>query len=120
MAGWACIIRAHSVVSACTYTYTYIYTHSKVNDLPATISAEQLDAGVYMYLLRLNDRTLARVNEWMQQIIPCDFDPESTIALPIRASDKCIGKYRLNSSFEVSGFSDLSLVLWNALIEEGD
>lgn len=51
--------------------------------------------------MRLNKRTSARVTSWMKEIIPCDLDPERTIALPIRASDKCIGEYRLESGFGV-------------------
>jgi hypothetical protein len=58
-------------------------------------------AGVFLYLLRLNKHTLERVNHNLGDIIPCDLDPERTIALPIWASDECIGEYRLESGFGV-------------------
>jgi hypothetical protein len=63
---------------------------------------DELLAGVLLYLLRLNKHTLERINNQLKKIIPCDLDPKRTIALPIRASDKCVGEYRLESGFGVS------------------
>lgn len=57
--------------------------------------------GLYLYMMRLNAPTLRRVEDWLQEILPCDLDPSRTIALPIRASDKCIGNFRIDSGFGV-------------------
>lgn len=42
-----------------------------------------------MYMMRLNPKTRKVIESHLQQSLPCDFDPERTISLPIRASDKC-------------------------------
>jgi hypothetical protein len=44
-----------------------------------------------LYLFRLNRATASRFEEMMAELLPCDFDPERTIGLPIRGSDKCMG-----------------------------
>jgi hypothetical protein len=50
-------------------------------------------------MLRLNHETKQRVEDVLQEALPCDFDPHRTISLPIRASDKCNDGLRLNSSY---------------------
>lgn len=77
------------------------YHHSKYDDIFNPTSSDEFVAGFFLYLMRLNQRTSARVTSWMKEILPCDLDPERTIALPIRASDKCIGEFRLESGFGV-------------------
>ena len=43
-----------------------------------------------VYLMRLNRETSEIIEGHLAKSLPCDFDPERTISLPIRASDKCI------------------------------
>ena len=62
---------------------------------------DEIVAGLYLYLFRLNGKTLHRVETWLKDVIPCDMDPSRTISLPIRASDKCIDDFRVESSFPV-------------------
>jgi hypothetical protein len=64
---------------------------------------DEMLAGLYLYMLRLNAKTKQRVETSLKEALPCDLDPERTISLPIRASDKCIDDYRLASTFEVRG-----------------
>jgi hypothetical protein len=45
--------------------------------------------GAFFYLFRLNAATWKRVEAMVKDVLPCDFDPHRTIALPIRGSDKC-------------------------------
>lgn len=88
-----------------TVVFIFIYEFRKFDDIFNPTSADEFVAGIYLYLMRLNRHTSARVNSWMKEIIPCDLDPERTISLPIRASDKCIGEFRLDSGFGVRRFS---------------
>jgi hypothetical protein len=55
-------------------------------------------AGAYLYALRLNAETKSRVEQILEEALPCDFDPRRTISLPIRASDKCNDEFRINTS----------------------
>lgn len=71
------------------------------DDLFKPLAQDELVVGLYIYMMRLNAPTLRRVEDWLQEVIPCDLDPHRTIALPIRASDKCIGKFRIDSGFGV-------------------
>jgi len=93
---------------------TYTYRHSShllttkthpcnriPDDLFKPLAQDELVVGLYLYMMRLNAPTLRRMEDWLQEIIPCDLDPHRTIALPIRASDKCIGKFRIDSGFGV-------------------
>jgi hypothetical protein len=79
-----------------------MYVNDRVfDDIFRPLVDDELVSGLYLYLMRLNSPTLKRVEEWLQEIIPCDLDPRRTISLPIRASDKCRGDFRLDSGFGV-------------------
>jgi hypothetical protein len=96
----------HSTCRLCInyYSHTHIHTHTcrLLDDIFSPLAPDELVVGLYLYMMRLNARTLQRVEEWLREIIPCDLDPRRTIALPIRASDKCRGEYRVESGFGVS------------------
>jgi hypothetical protein len=63
---------------------------------------EETIAGILMYLLRPNKRIKERTEEILEKIFSdhCDFDPERTISMPIRGSDKCRGAMHVNGGFE--------------------
>ena len=54
--------------------------------------------GMLLYGLRLNPPTRAKIEQILADSLPCDFDPERTISLPIRGSDKCIGDMHLGAN----------------------
>jgi len=55
-------------------------------------------AGIMLYALRMNNATKTKVENIMRDAMSqhCDFDPQRTIAMPIRGSDKC---FQYNSSW---------------------
>jgi hypothetical protein len=68
-------------------------------------------AGAYLYLLRPNAETWARLQGELSENIPCDFDPRRAIAMPIRGSDKCRGPLNANSAGRYKN-GELWVVLW--------
>lgn len=84
-----------------TFMHAFPPSRSKLEDIFQVPDENELLAGLYLYIFRLNAHTLRRVEAWLQEVIPCDLDPSRTISLPIRASDKCIDEFRVASSFEV-------------------
>jgi hypothetical protein len=77
------------------------YCNSIPDDLFKPVAQDERVVGLCLYMMRLNAPTLRRVEDWLQEIIPCDLDSHRTIALPIRASDKCIGKFHIDPGFGV-------------------
>jgi hypothetical protein len=72
--------------------------------------APQMRIGAMLYLLRLNLDTWKRVDAMLKDLLPCDYDPRRTIALPIRASDKCTnGQINFSKSFRGGESRELSI-----------
>ena len=54
------------------------------------IPLPEMYAGMLLYSLRLNPTARGRIEQILADSLPCDFDPQRTISLPIRGSDKCL------------------------------
>jgi hypothetical protein len=57
------------------------------------LSHDDIAAGLLMYLLRPTANTRERAEAILRESLPCGFDPEAAISMPIRASDKCRDPY---------------------------
>jgi hypothetical protein len=55
-----------------------------LGDHPINWDSADMAAGMLLYLLRPTARTQARVEVILKDSLPCDFDPERTISLPVR------------------------------------
>ena len=114
----ACLHVQHSRTHVHVYINTrtdHKHTHSVLRNQTSawgSFTDAEVAAAAYLYLLRLNQRTRERVEAWMKEIIPADMDPAHTIALPIRASDKCLDEYRIESGFGVSACVRACCVAW--------
>jgi len=67
---------------------------------PGTFQIDESDMfiGMLLYAIRLNPATREKVETILADSLPCDFDPERTISLPIRGSDKCLGEMHLGKN----------------------
>jgi hypothetical protein len=55
-------------------------------DYPTNWDPVDMAAGMLLYVLRPNPQTQARVEKILLDSLPCDFDPERTISLPVSGS----------------------------------
>jgi hypothetical protein len=77
--------------------HEHLKKHKPIADGPV-LPDDEIMAGIYLYLLRLNKETWGRVEAVLRASVPCDFDPRRAIALPVRGSDKCNGALNSGSS----------------------